>query len=249
MITALAVSSTAVLITFIAAAVQDFRSRTVFRVTWYPAFVIGLVCVVIFYVQTMPGTLVFLILSVVVAALMAGFSLIGMFGKADAKALVLLALTVPVSPFAESVFPSLALSSIVNACILSMIVPAVFLVYNAVKKNKAPFLTRASGFPVNGAEILNYHGFIAEDVAEENDGTIRRTFAKLNASALRTDKDKFLRNLRERQQAYRYEIGLYQRCDKIWIAAGIPFLIPLTVGFILSLFGISTVDFILDFFI
>ena len=245
MITALAVSAAAVLITLLIAAVQDIRSRTVYRVTWYPAFVIGLVSVVIFYVQTMPDTLILLILSLGTAALMAGFSLFGLFGKADAKALVLIALTVPVSPFAESAVPSLALSSIVNACILSMIVPAVFLIYNAVKKNKAPFLTKASGFPVNGTDILNHHGFIAEDIAEEADGTIRRTFAKQNASALRTDKAKFLRNLREHQQAYRYEISLYQRCDKLWIAVGIPFLIPLTAGFILALFGISAVDFLM----
>lgn len=45
----LLISSAVVLITFIFAALQDWKTRTVYKVTWYPAAVIGGICAVLFW--------------------------------------------------------------------------------------------------------------------------------------------------------------------------------------------------------
>ncbi|MBR4285029.1 MAG: prepilin peptidase, partial [Methanocorpusculum sp.] len=121
----LLISSAVVLITFIFAALQDWKTRTVYKVTWYPAAVIGGICAVLFWAEFIhiDGALLVLFISVIFAGLCALFSILGMFGKADAKALILLSLTVPVTPFAAYIFPSLAVSALVNAGILSVAVP------------------------------------------------------------------------------------------------------------------------------
>lgn len=113
----LAVSAVAVLATFLYASWQDLRTRTVFTVTWYPAALIGGVAAAYFWYQMFlnPAPLVatVLVLSLIVAAMMWVFAKAGMFGWADAKAMILLSVTVPVTSFAASLFPSLALSSLV----------------------------------------------------------------------------------------------------------------------------------------
>ncbi|MBP3443346.1 MAG: prepilin peptidase, partial [Methanocorpusculaceae archaeon] len=106
----LAVSAVAVLLTFLAAAVQDWKTRTVYRATWYPAAVVGGIGAVLFWIEYIhaPGAFFLLLLSLVFAVLCWIFAVLGMFGKADAKALVLLSLAVPVTPFGTWIFPSLA---------------------------------------------------------------------------------------------------------------------------------------------
>lgn len=52
----LAVSATAVLLTFLYASWQDFRTRTVLTVTWYPAAGIGGVAVLYFWYRYISGT-------------------------------------------------------------------------------------------------------------------------------------------------------------------------------------------------
>ena len=238
MIVPLAVSAAVLLAVLIAASVQDIRSRLVLRITWLPAAAAGIICAVIYWTQTLPENLPVLILSLAFAALMAAAACFGLFGRADAIALILIAVTVPVAPLAPEAFPATGLSSLMNACIIALAVPLAFLIYNAVKGNHAPFLTRISGFPVPGPRVLQYHGFIAEEITEDA-GIVTGRFLPLHGTALRTDKARFIRTLKENPEQYAAEIRRYQNREKIWIAAGIPFLVPLTAGFILALFGIS----------
>jgi len=252
MIIPLVISSLAVLVTFIIATVQDIKTRTVVSYLWYPAFVIGVICVIIYWVGELPNNRLALILSLVVAAIMVVFSIFGLFGKADAKALILLSLTVPVTPFVAWIFPSLALSSLINAGILSLIVPVSFLIYNAIKKNKAPFWIRCSGFPVKGEEITKHHGFIAEDIKVERNGTITRSFRRISRSVNALSKKSaalHTRKLRENPEEYKKELENYRKCDKIWLNVGIPFMLPITVGYVLALFGISAIDLVLQCFL
>lgn len=243
MILPLAVSAAAVLITLIIASVQDVKSRTVYRITWYPAAVVGIICAVIFWVERIPSGLFVLIISLVFAALMAAFAAFGLFGKADAKALILISVCVPVTPFAESLFPSLAVSVLINAGVLVLLFALLCLIFNLVKGNRAPVYLMCSGFPVRGADITKYHGFIAEEVTETKEG-IKKTFLKAGAprTALKTHSYLMIKTLRENPDAYKEELTRFARCEKVWISAGIPLILPITVGFIFALFGISVTD-------
>lgn len=244
----LSLSAVAVLITFLFAAFQDWKTRTVSSAVWYPAAVIGGVCAVIFwagYIHT-PGAFFVLLVSLFVAVLCAVFSLLGMFGKADAKALVLLSLTVPVTPFAAWVFPSLAVSVIVNAGILSLFVPVVCLLYNLGKGNRAPFWLMCSGKPVPGSSAKNQFGFLAETVLE-SEGRVEKQFVKMRdvIFSLRQSPERNTRNLREHPKEYAKTLSLLETCDTIWVTTGIPLLVPLTAGLISALFGVSAVDILL----
>ena len=247
MISPLFISAAAVLITFIIAAVQDVKSRSVYSVTWYPAAVIGIICAVIYWVTVLPSDVPVLILSIVFAGIMAVFALLGFFGKADAKALILLSLTVPVTPFAVSLFPSLAVSSVINAGVLVLLFSLVCLIYNLIRKNRAPFHLMCSGIPVRGADVLKHHGFIAEDVTETEGGVVR-TYLKPGAavSSLKMQSPLMIKVLREHSDTYADKLSLYAKCDKLWIVLGIPFLLPLTIGFIFALFGVSAIDIVLS---
>ncbi|HJJ31725.1 MAG TPA: prepilin peptidase [Methanocorpusculum sp.] len=246
MIIPLAVSAAAAVITLIIASVQDVKTRTVYRVTWYPAAVIGIICAVLFWIPTLPAGWGILVISLVFAALMAAFAAFGLFGKADAKALILISVCVPITPFAEYLFPSAAVSALVNAGVLVLLFAAGCLIYNLIKGNRAPFYLMCSGFPVKGSDVLKHHGFIAEEVTETKED-IRKTFLKSGAAraALKTHSSLMIKTLRENPDRYTAELARFAKCDKLWITIGIPLILPITIGFIFALFGFSVLDAVL----
>ena len=244
----LCLSAAAVLLTFLVAAWQDWKTRTIYRAVWYPAAVFGGICAVIFWMEHLQAeALPVLLLSILFAALCAVFALLGMFGKADAKALILLSLTVPVTPFAHWIFPSLAVSTLVNAGILSLFVPVLCLIYNLCKGNRAPFWLMCSGKPVAGCRAHEQFGFLAETIRTEN-GQVVKEFVRLRESlfSLRGNPERNTRNLREDPERYAQTRALLEKCDTVWVTVGIPLLVPLTAGLILALFGISAVDILLS---
>ncbi|HJJ48828.1 MAG TPA: hypothetical protein O0X39_07580 [Methanocorpusculum sp.] len=243
----LTISATVVLITFLIASYQDLRTRTVYTVTWYPAAIICAICIIWFWIlKFSPEALPVLILSLLTAALMATFTFFGLFGKADAKAMILLSLAVPVTPFAAYYFPSLAVSSIINAGVLVLLVSLVLLLRNLIAKNKAPFWLMISGMPVSGEKITKYFGFISEKIGRDKDGTITREFVRVTDTVTALKNGQSIRALREKPEDYTKELALYASAGKIWISYGIPFMIPLTIGYIFALFGFSLVDIVLS---
>ncbi|MDE2523333.1 MAG: hypothetical protein O0X93_09310 [Methanocorpusculum sp.] len=249
----LAVSATAVLITFLYASWQDLRTRTVLTITWYPAAAIGGIAVLYFWYrqfqQPTAITISILAISLIVCIMMGGFAKAGMFGWADAKAMILLAATVPVTPFAAWIFPSLALATLVNAGIIALIVPAALLTRNTIRKEQAPFWLRCSGMPVPGETLTRHFGFIAEEITDGD--PITRTFLPAASSirALKKNSALSIRNLRESPEKFTRELELYQRCGSIWITYGVPFMIPITLGYILALLGFSLPDAVISLLI
>ncbi|HJJ72255.1 MAG TPA: hypothetical protein O0X95_03765 [Methanocorpusculum sp.] len=245
----ISISAAVVLLTFIFAAWQDLKTRTVIRATWYPGAVIGGICAVIFWSEFIHvrGAALVLFISVIFACLCAAFSFLGMFGKADAKALILLSLTVPVTPFAPYIFPSLAVSTLINAGVLTLFVPIIFLVYNIIKQNRAPFLLMCSGRPVSGKSVKEQFGFIAENISDEN-GEIQKRFvsSKDLIFSLKNNPERNTRHLREEPEKYAERLSLLERCDTVWVTFGIPLLVPLTAGLIPALFGVSAIDILLS---
>ncbi|WP_319377944.1 A24 family peptidase C-terminal domain-containing protein [uncultured Methanocorpusculum sp.] len=248
----LALSAFLVLATFLYACWQDVKTRTIYAVTWYPAAVGCGVLVIWFWIEffSAPWGVYVLGTSVFIALLMFLFTYLSLFGVADGKAMILLSLAVPITPFADWIFPSLALSSLVNGAVFALIVPVVFLIRNLALKNKAPFWLMCSGKPVPGDSITNYFGFVSEDITEEN-GVISRKFCRAHSSirALKTQSGLSIRNLREDPKTYAKELSLYAKAGDVWISYGVPFMIPITIGYIFALFGFSLVDMVLGMLI
>lgn len=246
----LVISALAVSITFLYAAWQDLKTRTVLTVTWYPAAVIGGAAVLIFWYQALQQptamTILILILSLLIAAMMGIIGKLGIFGMADAKALILLSLTVPVTPFAAWTFPSLAVSAIVNASVLAALIPAALLLSNTLKNNHAPFWLKCSGLPVPGSEITRHFGFIAEKLTDGDPLTREFLPARSSVRTLSKNPELIIRNLRDHPDTYAEQIELCRKAETVWITYGIPFLIPLTAGYLLALCGLSITDIVLN---
>lgn len=248
----LSISALAVLLTFIVAAFQDLRTRTVYRAVWYPAAIVGGLCAALFWVNlAVQSSLSFemllnLSISLILVVVFFAFSYLGMFGKADAKALILLSLTVPVTPFAEWIFPSLAVSTVVNAGVLTLAVPIFCLAYNIARKNRAPFWLMCSARPVRGSEVIKHFGFIAENIFEDKTG-VQKSFVNLKDSlfSLRQSPRMNTRCLRDEPEKYEGMLLLCSKCETVWVTVGIPLLVPLTAGLALAMFGVSVVDLLL----
>ncbi|MDV0443270.1 A24 family peptidase C-terminal domain-containing protein [Methanorbis rubei] len=245
----LAVSAIAVLVTFLYASWQDIKTRTVLTNTWYPAAVIGGISVTYFwyqqYLQPSNVAVIVFAISIIVCVMMWMFARAGMFGWADAKAMILLAATVPITPFAAWIVPSLALSTLLNASVIALLVPLALLIQNILRKEKAPFWLMCSGMQVPGDTITKHFGFVAEEITDGD--PITREFLPASSSirALKKNSALSIRNLRECPEEYASELDLYRRAGAVWITYGVPFMIPITIGYILALFGFSLGDAIL----
>ena len=249
----LAVPAVAVLLTFLYASWQDIKTRTVATATWCPAAVVGGVVVLYFWhlqFQHPTNTAIsVLVLSVVTCILMWGCAKAGLFGLADAKAMILLAATVPVNPFAVWLFPSLALSTLVNAGVIALLVPAALLIRNTIRKEHAPFWLMCSGMQVAGDSLTRYFGFVAEEITDGDPISRRFLSAASSIRALKENSACSIRNLREHPERFEKELELYRKAGRVWITYGIPFMIPITIGYILALAGFSLPDAVLSLFI
>ncbi|HJK65561.1 MAG TPA: prepilin peptidase [Methanocorpusculum sp.] len=249
----LAVPAVAVLLTFLYASWQDIKTRTVATATWYPAAVVGGVVVLYFwYLQFQHPTttaISVLALSVVICILMWGCAKAGLFGLADAKAMILLAATVPVNPFAAWLFPSLALSTLVNAGVIALLVPAALLIRNTIRKEHAPFWLMCSGMQVAGDSLTRNFGFVAEEITDGDPISRRFLPAASSIRALKENSACSIRNLREHPERFEKELELYRKAGRVWITYGIPFMIPITIGYILALAGFSLPDAVLSLII
>ncbi len=169
------------------------------------------------------------------------FGRMHLFGGADAWAMVFIAFAVPVFPF-EPILGTpplgfLAFSVLVNALILNLATPLCIFIVNVLRGNRAPLMYLFFGFPVKGDEIQKEWGFVMEDFSEKN-GVISRRFIgfwdairRMYAGADRI----YTKDLREHPDEYQEELSLYRRAGRVWISYAVPFIIPITAGFVTAL--------------
>lgn len=233
------------LVTLLYASVLDLRDRRVPFKTWYPAIAAGIPAVALLY-----GTLFLsgqyqilvtaLLLSGIFSLVFYSFAYFNLFGGADAWALIFITAFVPLFPAMPLLgYPPLAFfpfSVLVNAVIINLFVPAGIFVYNIARGNRAPLHYLFFGFPVPGASIRAAHGFVMEEISEENGVLVRRFIParELLMRALRGERTLYTRDLRVNPGKYQRELELFGRAGSVWILYGIPFIVPITGGFILA---------------
>ena len=145
--------------------------------------------------------------------------------------------------------PSLALSTLVNAGVIALLVPAALLIRNTIRKEHAPFWLMCSGMQVAGDSLTRHFGFVAEEITDGDPISRRFLPAASSMNALKEDSACSIRNLREHPERFAKELDLYRRAGRVWITYGIPFMIPITIGYILALIGFSLPDAVLSLFI
>lgn len=169
------------------------------------------------------------------------FGRMHLFGGADAWALIFIAFTVPVFPFTPLLGSSplgfFAFSVLINALLLNLAAPVGIFLVNVMRGNKAPLMYLFFGFPVKGEEIQKEWGFVMEEF-EEKDGTVSRKFIGFFDAVKRMYKGEgrvYTKDLREHPQEFTQELAMYKKAGTVWISYAVPFIIPITAGFVTAI--------------
>ena len=172
------------------------------------------------------------------------FGRMHLFGGADAWALIFIAFCVPVFPFEPLLgtppLGFLAFSVLINALLLNLVTPVGIFVVNIIRRNHAPLMYLFFGFPVNGDAIQKEWGFVMEDF-EEKEGIVSRKFIGFWDAIRRMyagENRIYTKDLREHPNEFKTELALYRKAGTVWISYAVPFIIPITAGFVTAiLFG------------
>lgn len=246
MIEPLLISSVAIAITLIYASVLDLKERRVPFKTWYPMLVVGIPLALWVYAVLLSTDLriafgyIFLVV-MFCAIFYFSSAYLHLFGGADAWAFIFISALVPLFPLEPLWgYPAIAffpLSVLINAVFLNLAAPVGIFIYNIIKGNRAPIFYMIVGFPVDGKKITDSFGFVMEDFEETEDG-IKRQYIPFTASLKRMISGKrrmYTQDLKKYPAEYKKELNLYARSGQVWISFGVPFIIPITAGFLFAL--------------
>jgi preflagellin peptidase FlaK len=182
-----------------------------------------------------------MLLITVFAGVFYTFGRMHLFGGADAWALIFIAFCVPIFPFTPLLGSSplgfLAFSVLINALILNLAAPAGIFLVNVLRGNRAPLMYLFFGFPVKGEEIQKEWGFVMEDF-EEKDGNVTRKFIGFFDAVKRMYRAEgrvYTKDLREHPQEFTQELAMYKKAGTVWISYAVPFIIPITAGFVTAI--------------
>lgn len=166
---------------------------------------------------------------------------LGGFGGADGKSLIVLAIIIPTYPeiallgrdFPLTGAPLLnlfAFSVFGNAVLLTAVVPLYFLVYNLFTLSPKEIMARPGyavvGFKADISQLLGRHIKLIEEYSLE-DGRICTKFRRRGADI----DDGVVEELESFAAS-----GLIDR--RVWVTPGLPFMIPITLGFLTAvIFG------------
>ena len=166
------------------------------------------------------------------------FGRMNLFGGADAWALIFMSLCVPTFPFTPLLgtppLGFLSFTVLINALLLNLAAPIGIFIINIIRGNRAPLMYMFFGFPVKGAEIQKEWGFVMEDFEEKN-GKVSRTFIGFFDSLRRMYSGEgriYTKDLREHPEEFAEELATYQKAGTVWISYAVPFIIPITAGFL-----------------
>jgi len=247
MIIPLVISSIVIGITLGYASLLDIRERRVPFRTWYPMLAISVPMALWTYVLLLTADLRFafgyiLLVLMFTCLFYTSSAYLHLFGGADAWALIFITVCVPVFPiqpvFGYPILDFFPFTVLINAVILNLITPLAIFVMNVMKGNRGPLQYMLIGFPVDGRKIEEYFGFVMEELYEV-DGKIERRFIGFGESIKRMISGKrrmYTQDLKKYPEEYAEELSLYRRTGKVWISYGVPFMIPITAGFVTAIF-------------
>lgn len=241
----LMVAAVAIGATLVYASVLDAKERRVPHKTWRPALIVAVPAAVwvygLIFLADWRVAASYLILTAIVCGFYYLFGAANLFGGADACALIAITACIPLFPVEpwfgippHGFFPFAVFT---NAVLINIAVPVMIFARNLVQRNRAPLPYLFLGFPVDGESIQNEFGFVMEDI-EEQDGKLVRRFIGFTESlrqTIRGEKRIYTKNLRLYPEDYGDELDLYRKAGKVWISYGIPFIIPITAGYLAAL--------------
>lgn len=217
---------------------SDLKTRTVTNKLWLLLLVVGLpLALYLLYLRGLPF-LITLGYSLGFTSVLAYlFFVLNLFGGADAKALIGIALLVPTNPLYAAPFPDpfpFAITTLFNGAILSSLVFPLLFLYNAVKLRPSELKAHL------GLAFVGYKRKIdtlasakrtfqrllhSYELERESEGeTVRRA---LVFGGLEID-DNLVEDLKRYHEQGKIE-------DAVWVTPGVPYMLFITAGFFFAL--------------
>jgi preflagellin peptidase FlaK len=201
------------------ASYTDIKTRRAANILWVIMAVIGGILLIVQYVWVgFENVWYFVFIPIMIALMYVFFQMRLLFGGADAKALMALAILVPIQPVVEPlpIWRSFMPGSWIifaNAVILFLLIPLSLLVYNIAKRN-LKFPNCLLGYVMRVEDAKQRFVWPLEKI---KDGK-----RKLMYMPKTFDVDEELKEFEE--------LGI----TDIWVTPKIPFMIPLLAGFLAS---------------
>jgi len=205
------------------ASYTDIKTRRAANILWVIMGIVGAILLVIQYLDGgFPNIWYLVFIPIMIALMYAFFQMRLLFGGADAKALMALAILVPIQPIMWT-FPllrhdfSLPGSWIIfaNATILFLFIPISLLLYNLIKRN-IKFPHCLLGYVITVEKAKQTFVWPMEKI---KDGKRKLVYMPKNFDV-------------DEELAEFEKLGI----TEIWVTPKIPFMIPLLAGFLAAFF-------------
>jgi preflagellin peptidase FlaK len=203
------------------ASYTDIKTRRAANILWVVMAIVGIILLVIQYLDGgFPNIWYLVFVPIMIVLMYAFFQMRLLFGGADAKALMALAILVPILPRIGNIplwnsFLPGSWSIFANATILFLFIPVSLLIYNISKKNLR-FPHCLLGYVISVEKAKQKFVWPLERIKEGK--------RKLMYMPKNFDVDEELAEFEK--------LGI----TEIWVTPKIPFMIPLLAGFLVTFF-------------
>jgi preflagellin peptidase FlaK len=213
----------------------DMKAREVPDKVWIIFGAIG-VGLQIYEVEVQVTQLVFLLVAIVLAAAIGmGIFFAGLYGGADGKALVVLAVLVPYFSPRVGIYPIAPLIVLTNGILLSMLLPVALVLLNAYRVLTGKRIFDGFSEPLHRKVLASFLGY-------KSTGKPRNFQFSMEKKTIYEGSEK----------GKRFDFGLmqdnFESAPGTWVTPGIPLLVFFTAGFFVLLFYGDLVISLIEFF-
>lgn len=219
---------------------QDLKTREIDDRLWLVAGVVGGLLTVAEVATTPSYPLAMAGFSILITAVLAfGIYYLGLYGGADAKALLVIALAMPVSTFlAHSPLPVFPLSVFGNSLVISLLIIPACLVINVYRATKGALFSRVKASNLKKLAALFTGIQVSPELAKSVHFNLIEWPLPSGGSELR---------LFHRVEEVDEEKVFVKGAERVWVTLAIPMIVFFLGGFVLATLGVDILTGIITF--
>jgi preflagellin peptidase FlaK len=220
---------------------QDIKTREIDDRLWLVAGVAGGLLTVAEIAATPSYPLLLAGFSIMLTAILAfGIYFLGLYGGADAKALLVIALVMPVNTFAPSVLPIFPLTVFGNSLVISLLIIPACLVINALGAGKGPLFAGVKASSLKKVAAIFTGIRVSPQTAKSVHFNLIEWPLPSGGSEL-----KLFHKVEEVDETKRFVAG----AKSVWVTVAIPMIVFFLGGFILAALGVDILIWLITLFV
>jgi len=210
---------------------QDIKTREIDDRLWVVAGIAGGLLTVAEMATTPAYPLLLAGFSILVTSLLAfGIYFLGLYGGADAKALLVIALAMPVNTFGTSLLPVFPLTVFGNSLVISLMIIPACLVANALRAGRGPLFAGVRASTLKKVAALFTGIRVSPGTAKSVHFNLIEWPLPSGGSEL-----KLFRKVEEVDEPKHCVVG----AKGVWVTVAIPMIVFFLGGFVLAVLGID----------